>query len=294
MTKRRIAMAGAGSHCVWLWEASGSACLCRGHALNRRKMMNRICTILITGAGSGLGRGLSLHFAAGGHRIIAADLKVETVKKTISLMGAAATTSHAHELDVASESSRQAFFQAIADEQVDVLVNNAGIQHVARLEEFPQPKWEQLVDVILNGPAAMTRAVLPGMRQRGHGRIVNIGSASSLVASAYKSAYVAAKHGLLGFSKTIALETGDVDITINTICPSYIRTPLVEAQLASQAKVHKMSEEEVIQRIMLEPMPKKVFITYAEIAGAIEFLMSPAARNVTGTTISIDGGWTAR
>lgn len=257
-------------------------------------MINRNCTILITGAGSGLGRGLSLHFAAGDHRIIAADLKIETAKETISLMGAAATTSRAHELDVASESSRQAFFQAIADEQVDVLINNAGVQYVARLEEFPQPKWEQLVDVILNGSAAMTRAVLPGMRQRGHGRIVNIGSASSLVASAYKSAYVAAKHGLLGFSKTIALETGDVDITINTICPSYIRTPLVEAQLASQAKVHKMSEEEVIQRIMLEPMPKKVFITYAEIAGAIEFLMSPAARNVTGTTISIDGGWTAR
>jgi 3-hydroxybutyrate dehydrogenase len=257
-------------------------------------MANRICTILITGAGSGLGRGLSLHFAGAGHRIIAADLKIETAKETISLMGAAAKASRAHELDVASESSRQAFFQAIADVPVDVLINNAGLQHVARLEEFPQAKWEQLVDVMLNGPAAVTRAVLPGMRKNGYGRIVNIGSIHSLVASPFKSAYNAAKHGLLGLSKTIALETADVDITINTLCPSYIRTPLVDAQIANQAKLHKMSEEEVIQKIMLEPMPKKAFITIEEIAGAIEFLMSPAARNITGTTISIDGGWTAR
>ena len=147
---------------------------------------------------------------------------------------------------------------------------------------------------MLTGPAALIRQVLPGMRQRGYGRIVNIGSIHALVASPFKSAYTAAKHGLLGLSKTIALETGDVDITINTICPSYIRTPLVDKQIAAQAAAHKISEDDVIRRIMLEPMPKRAFITVAEVAGAIEFLCSPAARNITGQTITIDGGWTAR
>jgi 3-hydroxybutyrate dehydrogenase len=132
------------------------------------------------------------------------------------------------------------------------------------------------------------------MRQRGYGRIVTIGSIHSLVASPYKSAYVAAKHGLLGFAKTVALETADVDVTINTLCPSYIRTPLVDAQIAAQARAHGIPEEEVIDRIMLAPMPKKAFITVAEVAGTIEFLMAPAARNITGQAIALDGGWTAR
>jgi 3-hydroxybutyrate dehydrogenase len=132
------------------------------------------------------------------------------------------------------------------------------------------------------------------MRRRGFGRIVLIGSIHSLVASPYKSAYVAAKHALVGFSKALALETGDVDITINTVCPSYIRTPLVDAQIAAQAMAHGISEDEVIRKIMLEPMPKKAFITVAEVAAAIDYLVSPAARNVTGQTITIDGGWTAR
>ena len=138
----------------------------------------------------------------------------------------------------------------------------------------------------------MTRSLLPRMRKRGFGRIINIGSIHSLVASPYKSAYVAAKHGLIGFSKVVALETADTDITINTICPSYIRTPLVDAQVANQAKAHGMTEDEVIDRIMLAPMPKKVFITVEEVAGAIDFLTSSHARNITGQTIVIDGGWT--
>ena len=132
------------------------------------------------------------------------------------------------------------------------------------------------------------------MRARGFGRIVIIGSVHSLVASPYKSAYVAAKHGLLGFSKTIALETADVDITINPICPAYLRTPLVEGQIAAQATSHGIPEEEVIRRIMLEPMPKKAFITFEEVAAAIEYLGGYAARNITGQTITMDGGWTIR
>jgi len=177
---------------------------------------------------------------------------------------------------------------------VEVLVNNAGLQNVSRVEDFTTAKWDLLVDVLLKGPFLMTRAVLPGMREKGFGRVINMGSIHSLVASPYKSAYVAAKHGQLGFSKTIALETADVDVTINTICPSYLLTPLVEAQIKDQARIRGISEDEVIDRVMLEPMPKKAFITYEEVAAAVEYLMSPLARNVTGQTITIDGGWTAR
>jgi 3-hydroxybutyrate dehydrogenase len=132
------------------------------------------------------------------------------------------------------------------------------------------------------------------MRAAGFGRVVHIGSIHSLVASPFKSAYVAAKHGLLGLSRVAALETADADITVNTICPSYIRTPLVEAQIAAQARAHGISEEEVVGRIMLEPMPKKRFITVEEVAATIEFLASPEARNITGQALVIDGGWTAR
>ena len=147
---------------------------------------------------------------------------------------------------------------------------------------------------MLRGAFLMSRAVLPGMRAAGFGRIIHIGSIHSLVASPYKSAYVAAKHALLGFSKTLALETADVDITSNTICPAYLRTPLVDAQIADQARARGISEEEVIEKVMLQPMPKKAFVTVEEISAAVEYLLQPLARNVTGQTITIDGGWTAQ
>jgi 3-hydroxybutyrate dehydrogenase len=235
-------------------------------------------TILITGAGSGLGRDLAGYFAARDYRVLATDVN-ETA---------------AARLDVTSADDIAAFMERQAGDPIHVLINNAGLQHVARLEEFDPVTWDRLLDVMLHGAARMTRAVLPGMRRAGFGRIVNIGSIHSLVASPFKSAYVAAKHGLLGLSKTVALETADVDITVNTICPSYIRTPLVDKQIAQQAAAHGISEEDVIDRIMLEPMPKRAFITAEEIAGTIEFLLSPAARNITGQTITIDGGWTAQ
>lgn len=140
----------------------------------------------------------------------------------------------------------------------------------------------------------LSRALLPMMRRHNFGRIINIGSIHSLVASPHKSAYVAAKHGLLGFSKVVALETAEQNITINTICPSYVKTPLVEQQIASQAKVHGISEEEVVNKIMLEPMPKKSFIEMDELSGAVNYLISDAARNMTGQELVLDGGWTIK
>lgn len=249
-------------------------------------------TILITGAGSGLGRELVEYFAALEHDILATDRNLDAVREVCEQLESRRVA--AHQLDVTADADIHAFFAQRAGQPIDVLINNAGLQHVAPLEEFASPKWDQLVDVMLNGAARMTRAVLPGMRDSGFGRVVNIGSIHSLVASPYKSAYVAAKHGLLGLAKTVALETAETDITINTLCPSYIRTPLVDRQIAEQARSHGISEDEVVERIMLEPMPKKAFITAEEVAGTIEFLLSPHARNITGQTITIDGGWTAR
>jgi 3-hydroxybutyrate dehydrogenase len=209
-------------------------------------------------------------------------------------MGAAAERATAFALDVASAPQVRDFFASLDGQPIDLLINNAGLQHVARLEEFAEDRWDVLLDVMLKGPFLMTQAVLPRMRAAGFGRIVSIGSIHSLVASAFKSAYVAAKHGLLGLAKVVALETADADVTINTICPSYIRTPLVDAQIEAQARVHGIGAQEVIDRIMLEPMPKRRFVTVEEVAATIEFLASHAARNITGQTIVIDGGWTAR
>src|SRR5262249_46303160 len=232
--------------------------------------------------------------AQAGHWILATDLRLEGAQETLSQVEASGGKAAAFALDVTSEADIQRFLAESEQRQIDVLINNAGLQHVAKLEEFPVAKWNLLIDVILNGTFLMTRAVLPGMRARGFGRIINIGSIHSLVASPFKSAYVAAKHALLGFSKVVVLETAGVDITINTICPSYIRTPLVEAQIKDQARARGIPEDEVIQQIMLRPMPKQAFISGEEVAAAIEYLISRLARNVTGQTITIDGGWTAQ
>jgi 3-hydroxybutyrate dehydrogenase len=214
----------------------------------------------------------------------------ETVAAQIRAAGGSA---EAVALDVTSQDSIDAALATIS-RPIDVLVNNAGLQHVSPLEEFPIEKWDFLVQVMLVGVARLTRAVLPGMRERGFGRIVNIGSIHALVASPYKSAYVAAKHGLVGFSKVLALETADTDITINTVCPSYVKTPLVDKQIADQARTRGISEADVVSQVMLKPMPKGVFIGLDELAGITAFLTSPAARNITGQTIVVDGGWTVQ
>ncbi len=254
-------------------------------------MTNRSLNVLITGAGSGLGRGLAISLSAGGHRIFITDQFAERAAETRELIGPTSTAS-SHALDVTSQDDIQALLRELDGQRIDVLVNNAGLQQVARLEEFPQDRWNLLVDVMLKGACQMSRAVLPAMRRNGFGRIINIGSIHSLVASPFKSAYVAAKHGLVGFSKVLALETADVDITVNTLCPSYIQTPLVDAQIETQAQAHGISREEVINQIMLKPMPKRRFITVEEISATVEFLAADTARNITGQCIVIDGGWT--
>lgn len=251
-------------------------------------------TILITGAGGGLGRGLAQCLAQKGHSLITADIKEPAVEETARLIRESGGLAEGRVVDLASEDSVNRLWAAMADRPVDVLINNAGLQHVSPLEEFSTEKWDLLMDVMLRGTFLMTRAALPGMRARNFGRIIHIGSIHSLVASPYKSAYVAAKHAVQGFSKTLALETGGNDITTNTICPSYIRTAMVESQIKDQARTRGISEDEVIERVMLEPMPKKAFIRIEEVAAAVEYLISPLAGNVTGQSITIDGGWTAR
>ena len=180
------------------------------------------------------------------------------------------------------------------EKPIDVLINNAGIQHVESIDSFPMDKWDFLIQVMLVGVARLTQAVLPNMKSQNFGRVINIGSLHALVASPYKSAYIAAKHGLLGFAKTISLEVATSNITINTLCPAYVKTPLVEKQITSQAKEHGMSEESVINDIMLKPMPKKSFIEIEELAASCEFLMSDLSKNITAQAIALDGGWTAQ
>ena len=175
----------------------------------------------------------------------------------------------------------------------DILVNNAGIQHVAPIDEFPTDKWNAIIGINLSSAFHTTAVALPLMRKAGWGRVVNIASAHGLTASPYKSAYVAAKHGIVGLSKTVALETAGQGITCNAVCPGYVLTPLVEAQIPDQMKTHKMDRETVIREVMLDRQPSREFATTSEIGGTVVFLCSDAAKQITGTTISVDGGWTA-
>jgi 3-hydroxybutyrate dehydrogenase len=249
--------------------------------------------ILITGAGSGIGQGIALYLASKGHHIIVSDLDKVSAEQTASNIKQLGGSAQAVELNVTSQQNIDDAINHLS-EPVDVLINNAGIQHVEPLDTFPMEKWNLLIQVMLVGVARLTQAVLPGMKAGNFGRVINIGSLHSLVASPYKSAYISAKHGLIGFSKALALEVAEKNITINTLCPAYVKTPLVEKQIAAQAKEHNLTEKEVINQIMLKPMPKKSFIEIEELAGSCDFLISDYAKNITAQAIALDGGWTAQ
>ena len=177
---------------------------------------------------------------------------------------------------------------------VDILVNNAGIQFVSPVEDFPEEKWDAIIAINLTAAFHSTKAVIPGMKQRGWGRIINTASAHALVASPFKSAYVAAKHGIAGLTKTVALELAEFGTTVNAIAPGYVWTPLVEKQVADTAKARGITEEQVKQDVMLKAQPTKKFVTVDEVAAVAVFLCSDGAASITGTTLPVEGGWTAQ
>jgi 3-hydroxybutyrate dehydrogenase len=177
---------------------------------------------------------------------------------------------------------------------VDILINNAGIQHVSPVDEFPVDKWNAIIAINLSSAFHTIRAALPGMKARGWGRIINTASAHALVASPFKSAYVAAKHGIAGLTKTVALEAAEKGVTVNAICPGYVWTPLVEAQIPDTMKARNMTEDEVKREVLLKAQPTKEFVTVEEVAAVAVFLCSDAAKSITGTLLPVDGGWTAQ
>jgi 3-hydroxybutyrate dehydrogenase len=256
-------------------------------------MTRRAGWTLITGAASGIGRGLAQRLAQHGATVALADRDLAAATATAHEIIAAGGNALALDMDVTNDRSVVRAVAAL-EGPIAMLINNAGLQHVAPLEEFPPGRFAQLIDIMLTGSARVTAAVLPRMRSTGTGCIINMGSIHSLVASPYKSAYVAAKHGLVGLTRTLALETADCDITVNLVCPAYVQTPLVDQQIDAQAAARGLAREAVVREVMLKPMPKARFISIDEIAGTIEFLASDAARNITGQAIVLDGGWTAQ
>jgi 3-hydroxybutyrate dehydrogenase len=248
---------------------------------------------IITGSNSGIGLGVAEALAAAG-----ADVVLNSFTDRAEDHALAAELGRRHGVTatyLAADMSKGDECRALIDQSggCDILVNNAGIQHVSAIETFPVDKWDMILAINLSSAFHTTAAALPGMRAKGWGRIVNVASAHGLTASPFKSAYIAAKHGVVGLSKTVALETAGQGITCNAICPGYVLTPLVEAQIPDQMKTHSMDRETVIREVMLERQPSKQFATTDQIGGTTVFLCSAAADQITGTTISVDGGWTA-
>jgi len=244
---------------------------------------------VVTGAGSGIGRQLALQMARAGARVIAVDRDAEAVKAVAAETGAEAVV-----VDLSEPGEIESRLGPALAAGVDVLVNNAGLQHVAPLPEFPPERFALMLKVMLEAPFRIVRAALPGMYERGWGRVINMSSAHGLRASPHKAAYVAAKHGLEGLSKVIALEGGPRGVTSNTICPAYVRTPLVEGQIAAQAEANGIPESEVIEKIMLTQPAIKRLIEPSEVAELAAYLCCDAASFANGAAFVLDGGWSAR
>ena len=250
-------------------------------------------TAVVTGSTSGIGLGIAHRLAKAG-----ADVVLNSFTDTDKDHALADELAQQHGVKVRyikADMSKGDECRALIEQagQCDILVNNAGVQHVAPIPDFPVQKWDAIIAINLSSAFHTTAAALPLMRKAGWGRIVNIASAHGLTASPFKSAYVAAKHGVVGFTKVTALETAKEQITCNAICPGYVLTPLVEEQIPDTMKEYDMSREDVINNVMLERQPSKEFATVEEIGDTAVFLCSDAAAQLTGTTISVDGGWTA-
>jgi 3-hydroxybutyrate dehydrogenase len=253
-------------------------------------------TVLITGSTSGIGLGIAKAFAAQGHNIVFNGLEPSGAEIAA---GVAAEYGIQHLFSPANLMQPEAVRGLVREAlerfgTVDILVNNAGIQFVSPVESFPEEKWDAIIGLNLSACFHATKAVWPGMKEKGWGRIINIASAHGLVASEFKSAYVAAKHGLIGFTKTIALEGAPQGITANAVCPGYVHTPIVENQIGDQMKAHGMSREDVIQKVMLQKQAIKSFIPVEAIVASVMYIASDAAAQMTGIALPIDGGWTAQ
>ena len=251
---------------------------------------------IVTGAASGIGHAIATTLGAAGAAVCVGDLDEEGSRRVAGEIERSGGRAIAVRADVSRADQVEALVRATAEAfgRVDILVNNAGLQHVAPVHEFPLEKWNQLIGVMLTGTFLCTRAALPHMMTKRWGRVVNISSIHGLVASPFKSAYISAKHGIIGFTRTLALEVAEHGITANAVCPGYVRTPLVEGQIADQARGHGIPAQQVVETIMLAPSALKRLLEPEEVAFLVLYLCSEAAAGITGAAYSIDGGWTAR
>jgi 3-hydroxybutyrate dehydrogenase len=254
-------------------------------------------TALVTGSTSGIGLGIARTLAARG-----ANLVLNGFGDAAQIDALRAELAKDHGVTVRNDGadmSRPEAIAAMMDKalsefgSVDLLVNNAGIQHVAPVDEFPREKWDAILAINLSAAFHTVRHALPGMKRRGWGRIVNVASAHALVASPYKSAYVAAKHRIAGFTKAVALEVAEAGITVNAVCPGYVLTPLVQQQIPDTAKARGISEEAVVRDVLLHAQPTKKFVTVEQVAAFTAFLCSEDAASITGAVLPVEGGWTA-
>ena len=254
-------------------------------------------TVLVTGSTSGIGEGIAEEFAAQGCNIVLNGLgdpsEIEALRARIAKVHGVTVCFDSADMSK-PDAIQHMMTRAIREfGAVDVLVNNAGVQHVAPIEEFPVDKWDAIIAIDLAAAFHTIRHALPTMKQRRWGRVINVASAHALVASPFKSAYVAAKHGMAGLTKTVALEVAERGITVNAVCPGYVLTPLVEKQIPDTAKVRGITEEQVVRDVLLAAQPTKQFVGVKEVAALAVFLASDAAASITGAILPVDGGWTA-
>ena len=251
-------------------------------------LKDKVC--IVTGAASGIGLAIAEMFAAEQAKVVMVDINEAQLKAHCERLGSEYVVA---DLSKREDCKNVVDVTARLFEKVDILVNVAGIQTVSPIEDFPEDKWDFMINLMLTAPFLLTRYSWPFMKAQKWGRVINLNSIHGLVASEFKSAYVSAKHGLSGLTKTTALEGGPFGITVNSICPSYVQTPLVDKQIAAQAATHGISEEEVVSKIMLQKAAVKELLQPNEVASVVKFLCTDEASMITGSTMTIDGGWTA-